>query len=148
MENKKWYANFEIDEGNQVCRDMTGPYATSTSSAIYAVLIGTDDDGDTVRIPCGYIDLCWWDGEDWMQTHYFRTDDGLEEIDVTDRQMRNEYAAAAEALHDDVLKAAEENGIDPDDIEWEENPYDKTDPDDFYYCEWESDRPDDEDDED
>lgn len=56
---------------------------------------------------------------------------------------------SAEELHDDVLAAAEENGIDPDDIEWEENPYDDEDPDDFYYCEWESDgEPDDEEDED
>jgi len=150
----KWFASFEIDEGGTGCRDLIGPYWTSTSSAIYAVLIEKGCEGYPNRIGCGDIDLCWHNGKDWMQTHYdwVKNEYGEYEpveIEPTDRQMRNEYAAAAEALHDDVLKTAEEHGIDPDDIEWEDNPYDETDPDDFYFCEWESDsdQPEDEDDE-
>lgn len=137
---KNWFASFEMDAGNQICRSLTGPYPTTQATAVYAVLISrVEKDGYMPRrIPCGYRDLCWWDGE-WFCTHYDWTDGEPVEIEITDRQTRNEYAYYAEALHDDVLRTAEENGIDPDDIEWEDNPYDETDPDDFYFCEWESD---------
>lgn len=140
----KWYACFEMDAGNQICRDLLTHYGcTSQSAAIYAVLIKQGCDGYPERIGCGCKELCWWDGE-WFHTHYnwVKNSSGTyspEEIEITDRQIRNEYALAAEELHDDVLVTAKEHDIDPDDIEWEENPYDDEDPDDFYYCEWKSD---------